>query len=156
MNSNGKCTTCQGSGMLQLGGTVQRCPMCDGTGKQYVPGLYFTYGQLFTLTALQSLSQQTISILDAPFKWLLAVAQSTGAFTVQIADGKNKRPFMPTQLHRDVVFGTAQNPMPVLTPYVFEQRSNILVSLTDLSNANNSVWLGFVGVELVDSQQSGL
>lgn len=154
-NSNSTCTTCNGAKMIQVGGTVQQCPVCDGSGKQYKPGLFFEYGQQFNLTPNQTLFQQAISILDAPFRWLFAVAQSTGAFTAQIFDGANKRPFMPTQLHNSIVFGTAQNPMPVIVPYVFQQRTSILVTLTDLSGANNAVWIGFIGAEVVDTQQTG-
>jgi hypothetical protein len=118
------------------------------------PGLFFIYSFTVTLTALQSLPNQTISILDAPFKWILAAAQSTGPFTVNIRDGKNKRPFMNIPLHQNVIFGTAQHPFPILTPYTFEYRSNILVDLVDLSNASNTVWLGFIGVEVVDTVQN--
>ena len=39
----------------------------------------------------------------------------------------------------------------MLNPWTFDQNGSIQITLTDLSNANNDVWLGFVGVQLTDS-----
>ena len=153
--TNQTCPQCCGAGVINTGSGSAICPVCEGSGKKYVPGLFFIYGIQFNLTALQALTYQTVSILDAPFKTILLTQSSTGGFTVLFRDGKNKRPFMNTQLHRDLVFGTAQNPFPVLVPYTFEYRSNILIDITDVSNANNTVWLGFVGTEQIEAPGSG-
>lgn len=147
------CTTCGGSGVVNAGGTIVGCPVCDATGKAYIPGLFYTYAILISLTALQA-QTQIIQILNAPFKWIFSTSNQTGAFTVQLKDGKNQREFFNTPLHYSLVFGTAQNPFPVLNPWVFDQNGNIQMTVTDLSNANNAIWLGFVGVQLVDSEQS--
>jgi hypothetical protein len=129
--------------------------MCEGSGAAFDPGLFFVYemGPL-ALTALQSLEYQSVQILDRSFRWMLATYVSTGAFTVQILDSRNKRPFSQQQVHVNNFFGTAQNPMPLLTPFTFEKRGSILANITDLSNANNTIRLSFIGVELDDDGPS--
>lgn len=150
------CPTCQGGGLINAGGTVQQCPMCDGSGKAYIPGLYYAYG-ITTNPALGANAsvQLTISILNAPFKWIFATSTQTGPFTVQIADAKNQRQFFNDPLHYSLVFGTAQNPFPVLNPWTFDQNGAIQINLTDLSGAANTIWLGFIGVQLVQSTTQG-
>lgn len=149
------CTTCQGGGVVQNpSGQLQACPVCGGSGKAYIPGLFYTYGILITLAANQA-QQQTLNILNAPFKWIFATSNQTGAFTIQLADAKNLRQFFNTPLHNALVFGTAQNPFPVLNPWTFDQNGAIQINITDLSGAANTVWLGFVGVQIVASTTQG-
>jgi hypothetical protein len=147
------CKTCQGGGVINAGGVVQECPSCDGTGKAYIPGLFYSYGVTVTLTANQQNVQTTISILNAPFKWIFATSQQTGAFSVLLADAKNSRQFFNEPLHYALIFGTAQHPFPVLNPWTFDQNGAIQITLNDLSGASNTIWLGFIGVQLVDSTQ---
>ncbi|MCU1284479.1 MAG: hypothetical protein JWO13_829 [Acidobacteriales bacterium] len=142
------CSMCGGNKAVQVGSSLQKCPVCEGTGKEIQPGLYYCYGIDIVLTALQALSNQSVQILDKPFKWMWAVAQSTGTFTSQVVDGNAKRPFSNQQIHSANAWGTAQNPFPLVQPYVFGVRGQIQVNITDLSNANNTVRLTFIGVEL--------
>lgn len=148
---NKPCTTCQGAGMVNGSMGTQRCPMCEGSGQDFDPGLFFVY-ELgpFVLTANQALPIQSVQILDRSFRWMMASAVSTGSFTAQILDSRNKRPFSQQQVHSANFFGTAQNPMPLLTPFTFEKRGSIMANLTDLSGASNTVRLAFIGVELSD------
>ena len=145
------CKTCNGLGAINTQSGVQGCPVCSGSGEQFDPGLQFMYefGPQ-ALTANQTLSSLTVQILDHSFKWMFAVFVSTGLFTVRISDAMAKRPFMNQQVLVTNFFGTAQNPMPLLTPFIFRQRSSILIDLTDISGAGNTVRLGFIGVELND------
>ena len=100
--------------------------------------------------------QLTISILNAPFKWIFATSTQTGPFTVQIAGRQESaRSFSTMPLHYSLVFGTAQNPFPVLNPWTFDQNGAIQINLTDLSGAANTIWLGFIGVQLVQSTTQG-
>jgi hypothetical protein len=142
------CSMCGGNKAVQVGSTLQKCPVCDGTGQEIQPGLFFVYTIDIVLTALLALNNQAVQILDRPFKWIWAVAQSTGTFTSQVVDGNTKRPFSNVQLHSANAWGTAQNPFPLVQPYVFGQRGQIQVNITDLSNAGNTVHLAFIGVEL--------
>ena len=143
------CTTCGGQGTLQIGNLMQRCPMCEGSGEEFQPGLFFEYEMgPIVLTALEAITNYSVQILDRPFKWMMLTGVSTGAFTILIKDSRNKRPFSNQQIHSSNIVGTSTNPFPLLTPFVFEQRGSILADITDLSNAGNTIRLGFIGVEL--------
>ena len=114
----------------------------------YDAGLEFAYGIDITLLANQGLNNQSTQILDRPFRWRWAIAASTGDFTIQIFDGKSKRPFSNQQILGRNLFGTAQNPFPILTPWIFTQGGTILVNVTDISGAGNTIHLTFRGEEL--------
>ena len=152
------CPVCNGNKIVAIGNQAQVCPMCGGSGATPVPGLQYMYAALFTLTALAS-ATANISILNADFRWKFAKAWSTGPFLVQIQDAKANRTFFnvtpaANQLQgvpNSMVFGTAQLPGLVQPPYLFHQNGGILVTVTDLSNANNVIWVGFDGQELVPS-----
>ncbi len=147
------CSTCHGKKMIPTpdGRSFQRCPQCEGTGVEFDPGLFFAYelGPI-ALAGNASSPVQSVQILDRSFRWMLAAAQSTGAFSVILQDSRNKRPFMNQAIHGANFFGTAQNPLPLLTPFEFEKRGSILATITDLSGVANSVRLSFIGVELND------
>ncbi len=133
------------------GRQFQRCPQCEGTGVEFDPGLFFAYEMgPFVIAANAVFPIQSVQILDRSFRWMFAAATSTGAFSALIADSRNKRPFMNQAIHSANFFGTAQNPLPLLTPFEFEKRGSILATLQDLSGAQNTVRLSFIGVELND------
>lgn len=112
-------------------------------------GLQFTYAiDPIVLLANGRVTGQ-VQILDNPFKALFLVATSTGRFTALIKDGSSKRPFSNVEVIDTLQWGTAQNPMPLLQPYVFSQRGQIQVDVTDISAAGNTIRLAFIGVELV-------
>ena len=114
----------------------------------YDPGLEFSYGIDINLNANQALNNQSTQILDKAFRWRWAIASSAGAFSIQIFDGKSNRPFSNQQILGSLLFGTAQNPFPILTPWIFTQGGTIKVNVTDLSGAGNAVHLCFRGEEL--------
>lgn len=117
-------------------------------GIQIPDGLAFTYELGPVAVGANAVVTQQVQIQDSAFAWIFAVAVSTGIFSVLISDLSTKRPFSNQAVHRDNLFGTAQNPMPLLQPFIFSQKGGILVQITDLSGALNSVRLGFIGVEL--------
>ena len=145
------CPTCQGHGAINTQNGVQKCPMCEGSGQAFDPGLFFVYemGPL-ALTANQVTTNNSVQILDRSFRLMMMTAISTGPFAIQILDSRNKRPFSNQLVHSSNLFGTGQNPFPLLTPFVFERRGSILANITDLSGANNSIRIDFIGVELND------
>ena len=135
--------------------------MCEGSGEQFDPGLFFEYemgpvsatvgGVTYPyLPANASVTNYSVQILDRSFRWMFLTAVSTGPFTIQILDSRNKRPFSQQQVHSNNICGTATNPFPLLTPFVFERRGSILANITDISGNNNTIRLGFIGVELDD------
>lgn len=153
---NKPCTACQGQGAIAGPAGVQRCPMCEGSKVEFDPGLFFVYelGPV-VIAANGQVNSATVQILDRSFRWMLLTGTSTGAYTLQVKDSRNKRPFSNQQVRNVNFVGTAQNPFPLLTPFVFERRGSILVDFTDVSGAPNTVFLDFIGVELSDDQGQG-
>jgi hypothetical protein len=125
--------------------------MCEGSGEKFQPGLFFEYEMgPIVLTANQAITNFSVQILDRSFRWMFLTGVATGFYTILIKDSRNKRPFSNQQIHVSNMVGTATNPFPLLTPFVFERRGSILADLTDLSGAGNTIRLGFIGVELDD------
>lgn len=148
-----QCEFCAKSGhpgyVVSPGGIWQRCPACDGTGVTPPEHLVFTYEIDTVLNANAANVAATAQVNDNDFKWLFAVAVSTGAFTAQVMDGSTKRQFSNLALHQNAAWGTASQPFPLLAPFTFKRRGAIQVALADLSGAQNTVRLSFHGVELI-------
>jgi hypothetical protein len=79
---------------------------------------------------------------------MFAMVVSTGFFTVQLSDASSNRPFSNQEVHVNNLFGTSQNPFPLLTPFTFRKKGQILAKASDLSAAPNNVRMAFAGVEL--------
>jgi hypothetical protein len=125
--------------------------VCNGSGIQPDPGLFYIYELPVALTANVVGQQAALQINQAAFKWMFANQVSTGNYAVQITDGSTNRPFSNQPVHVNNLFGTAQNPFPLLTPYMFNTRGAIQAVLNDLSGAPNNVRMAFAGVELTNS-----
>lgn len=146
-----KCSFCGGRGAVATpsNSEFQRCPLCDGTGQATDPGAYFSYSvDVIIGVNIGTVATASIQILDNPFKWMFAISNSTGNFTAQVSDGTSKRPFSNQQVQQANFWGTGQNPMPLLQPYVFGKRGQIFVALTNQIAGANTVELTFSGVEL--------
>lgn len=142
------CQFCHGQKIIKgpNSNLFQRCPACNGSGKDDSGGTPYTfvYEKLPLNANVKSLQDQ-VSIQNGDFKLLFLVGLSDGAFTCQLSDGKT-RTFSDKEVHRDNLFGTAQNPMPWLTAYTFKKGALLGVQLSDISGANNNIRLGFTGV----------
>lgn len=139
------CSTCKGAGWLNLGSAAPKCPMCDGTGKQFDPGRKYSYlmGPL-TLngTGVASGSNSLSAILNGvatqvvnwPFRWMFALAQSTFPFLIQIQDAGagGNRPFSNAMVLSTLLFGDGRNPFPLPTPFTFPMNQNIIANFQDL------------------------
>lgn len=144
------CEFCHGQRVVQSpAGVLQRCPICDGSGKQPPVEQFFEYEILVNLTALQANVPGVITIQDSDFKWSELIATSTGTFTLTITDGGSKQAFANEAVHSSNLCGTAQLPFRLEQPHVFKKNSTIQLSLTDLSNANNAVRIAFKGVQQI-------
>jgi hypothetical protein len=151
MASSNTCPICQGQGKIPTpdGKQWQACPLCEGTGTWTGPGREFHYTATFVLTANQHLGAQAIAqVNDYDFKWMFAMATSTGNFTAKVYSASDKRGFSNVEVHSSLLWGTAQNPFPMLAPYIFPRAGQILVDLTDISGAGNTIFLDLNGVEL--------
>lgn len=134
------CKACHGSGMVHGPNGVQLCPMCEGTGEDFNPGRAFIYelGPL-AVAGQGTLQAQTVQVLNRAFRWLMATAVSTFPFAAQISDSRDLRPFSNQAVHSSNFWGTAQNPMPLLTPFRFNKNANILATVTDLGGGSGNV-----------------
>lgn len=144
------CSFCQGAKYVKSPDARlwQQCPACDGTGEDLAGGLYFEFGSADIVVPASGNADNTTQILNGDFRLLFLKAQSTAAFTIQLLDAKTGTPFSNIQIHNTLLLGTAQNPAPVLTPYIFRQGGGIQAKLTDLSAAPNTVRLCFGGTLL--------
>jgi hypothetical protein len=140
------CSTCRGAGLLHLGGgTATKCPMCEGSGKQFDPGRKFSYlmGPITlngsgAASAANSLTAQlkgvATQVVNWPFRWMFSLAQSSFPFLVQIQDAGagGNRPFSNQQVLSTLVFGDGTHPYPLPTPFTFPMNQNIVADFTDL------------------------
>jgi hypothetical protein len=144
------CKFCQGKGVVQFNPSLPpvTCPVCGGTGVEEDPGQFFVYEFTFALAANDVSKPFSLNILNYDFKWMFAMVVSTGFFTVQLSDASSNRPFSNQEVHVNNLFGTSQNPFPLLTPFTFRKKGQILAKASDLSGAPNNVRMAFAGVEL--------
>jgi hypothetical protein len=114
--------------------------MCDGTGVEFNPGREFTY-ELGpnVLAGGATLQASSVQVLNRAFRWMMAVAVSTFPFATQVSDSRDLRPFSNQPVHSNNLWGTAQNPMPLLTPFRFNKNANILATITDLGGGSGTV-----------------
>src|SRR5581483_1300628 len=146
------CSHCRGHRITASpdGGRWQKCALCEGTGIEYDPGRFFCYelGPI-VVGALATVKGQSVQIIDGAFRWreIAGVSTSTN-YTLQIYRGRDNRPFMQQPIHSTEFVGTGTNPFPLLTPFEFLSREYILVNFTDLSGAQNTIRLLFIGEQL--------
>lgn len=158
-SSQKPCPTCKGGRAVQTpdGSQWQKCPNCEGQGSVKRSGLFYTYRTPPTLVAGNGTANVIITIVNWDFLWLELTGDYTSInFTFLITDVGSTRNFSPpaTQIAAADMVGTGQNPFPLLTPYTFAKQSQIQVSLTDTSGANNTIALCFIGENLGESATS--
>jgi hypothetical protein len=146
--SSQPCSTCKGHGWLNLGNHATKCPMCDGTGKQFDPGRKYSYlmgpitlngsGSASSTNSLAPiLNGVATQVVNWPFRWMFSLAQSSFPFLVQIQDAGagGNRPFSNAMILSTLVFGDGQHPFPLPTPFVFPMNQNIIANFQDLYGA---------------------
>lgn len=93
-------------------------------------------------SASSVLNGVTCQVANYPFRWMFALAVSTFPFSVQLTDAGSGggRSFVPQliQVHSRNLFGTAEHPMPLPTPYVFNANQNITGNFTDLAGGSGT------------------
>jgi len=141
------CPQCRGQGVVMNNGSqlAQVCPLCDGSGQNYDPGLDFRY-ELgpYVLGAGAAQKGNATNVLDADFRARMITrvmympnnVPFVLPFLFQLYSGVNKRPFANQQLHSENWLGTNTNPFPMLTPFVFPRLAPIIVDITDLAGVN--------------------
>lgn len=154
------CPNCAGTGSMQTAFGVGACPQCSGSGTSDGIELLCGYELQITLTGSQTLTIP-LNIQSFPFKWIKAVAESTGSFEFNCVHNQPSYQFFNVQaniagggtgLVQDVNFwGTAQQPNVLLQPYIFPYNTTISFTVHDLSTTNNVVRLFLEGVQLLSN-----
>ena len=108
-----------------------------------------------TYLAANTQVQSNFQIVNFPFRWLLAAANSTGTFTCQIYDQGRTYYLSPAPLNNVNEWGTATQPMPLLTPYTFQQNTQVQFTVKDTSGANNTIQLVLIGYQIVPNGTYG-
>lgn len=147
------CRQCGGAGRTATpnGRQWQQCQACGGSGQnQQVFRVPFDYvWPSMVLTALQANLPFTLQIdQDSDFEWIWTVGDRTGAYKIQLRDGSTGRTLSNTQVNDDNFAGTAQLPFPLVEPYLIARSTSMQATVTDLSNAGNTIQLVFRGYKL--------
>lgn len=106
----------------------------------------FDYAYNASLTALQSLQAQIVSIFtEADFMWRGMFFTSTGTFSVRFQDGDGY------YLSNSLIFSsnfpnTPGDPFPMFPEVKYPAGGRIWIDITDTSNAPNVIQIAFVGV----------
>lgn len=142
--------------MLNVGGQAQKCPMCEGSGAAFDPGRQYGYelGPI-VLFGAQSLTYLSVQVLNYRFRWSMAMAVADFDFSSQVLDSRDQRPFSNQQVHNRNLWGVAQHPLPLLTPFIFEKNSQIQVNLTDLGGGSGTVGVTNASTAVVNTTGTG-
>lgn len=99
-----------------------------------------------TLTALQKLDDLIQSIDKTyDFQWVGIAGKSTGDFAVNFKDATG-RDIFSARASASLVIGTGQFPVEWDHAFFFPAGGKIGISLEDLSNAENTIELIFIGI----------
>ncbi len=106
----------------------------------------FNYTYTNTLTALQALNNEVVSIFtEADFAWRGLIISATGLFSVQFQDGQGYY-LSAGQMFSTNMPNTPGDPWPVFPEVLYPAGGRIFLNITDLSNSSNTIQLLFVGV----------
>lgn len=148
------CPLCKGQKVIPSNqGGLQVCPLCDGTGKAYDPGLQYTYRMAPVTLVGNAATVQIVTIVNWDFRWQELTGESTGAFTFLITDLGTSRQFSNVAVHSAEMLGNGTAPFPLLVPYIFSKKSAIQINITDVSGVGNTIGLAFIGANLGESAQ---
>lgn len=111
-----------------------------------------------TVTALAANANVTPSIVldaDSDFMLIWLIASSTGTFQFRMQDNATGRFFQNGKINSVNMFGTAQQPFPMLPPYVFKRQNSIGLDITDTSGAPNTIQIVLAGKKIFPSVTAG-
>ncbi len=105
----------------------------------------FNYTYDVVMTASQILNNEVVSIFNADFIWRGLIISATGLFSVQFQDGYNY--YLSTgQIFSTNMANTPGDPWPVFPEVFYPAGGRIYLNITELSAAQNTIQLLFVGV----------
>jgi hypothetical protein len=110
------------------------------------PGMTYSYGPGTQVLAANASEQVQFSILNHDFEADFLVSSQTGPFKCQIQVGSRFLSNLP--MANSNHFGTAQNPLPLLSPLQLKKNDIVILTLTDTSGAVNTIDIALIGREL--------
>jgi len=135
-----------------MGGNVYAYPALAGMnlppGQISVP-VDFGYPYDVTLTALQSLNDEAVSIhTDSDFELrAIRLARATGAFRIRLNDSQGYYLSAAKLYSGNFLSGSVPFPFPLGVPFIFPAGSRIGIEIEDLSNAQNVIEILFEGAK---------
>lgn len=150
-----QCKSCAGLGRVESKktGIVQECPLCGGSGKEvnyiYMPRIYLLSASALVLApSAQSIGQMSIDAI-APFQAVNLVATREGTFTTELQD-QSGRDWQNAPVNDENMWGTAQNPFPLLAPLVIPAKAILRWKFLDTSAAQNEIQPCMIGFDLYE------
>ncbi len=110
------------------------------------PGMSYTYGPGTQVVGANATVTVQFSVLNHDFEADFLVASQKGTFKCQIQIGYRFLSNLPMTNANH--FGTAENPLPLLSPLQLKQNDVVILTITDTSGAQNTIDIGFIGREL--------
>lgn len=116
----------------------------------------FNYIYTKTLTANQILNNEVVSIFsEADFAWRGLVFTATGLFAVQFQDGQGYY-LSAGLMYSDNLPNTPGDPFPTFPEVLYPANGRIYINIQDLSGADNSIQLLFIGVNRYRTKGMGV
>lgn len=150
------CPMCDGAKFLGGGNELmQPCPLCDATGVDPGVEVFRVYIFDISLTALQRLDNQRV-VIDgtAAFRLKALAGTQTGTYRIRFRHASGE--YMSSGgtggtndlVNNGNMIGTAQFPFPVIPQTLYGPNGHILIDIADLSNANNTIQIAFIGANV--------
>jgi len=151
-----QCKSCSGLGRVESKktGIVQECPLCGGSGQEtnyiYMPRTYLlSASALILATTVQSIGQMSIDAI-APFQAVNLVATREGTFTTELQD-QSGRDWQNAPVNDANLWGTAQNPFPLLAPLTIPAKAILRWKFVSTSGAQtNEIQPCILGFDLYE------
>lgn len=109
------------------------------------PGFHFHYGPPPVTLAANASQEISYQVTNHDHHAYYLTAYSTGNFTCLIKVGDRLMSNVP--VHSGLMFGQGGSPMPLLAPLRMRKNDIIYFNLTDISNAQNTIYISLIGVE---------
>jgi Transcription factor zinc-finger len=155
------CPQCQNGLIENTNGQLQVCPYCDGTWVD--PGVesfrIYLFDVLGTVLTANAVLTNLSVVIDggASFRLKALAGTQTGAYRVRFRHASGE--YMSSGgigqtndlVNNANIIGTAQAPFPVIPFSLYGPSGQILLDIEDLSAAQNTVQIAFIGANVYPS-----
>lgn len=146
------CPACRGRAVLNNArGQAQVCPVCGGTGSAASNPYRIPFDYPFNAVIAAGFGTTTVTLTidqDSDFEHIFWVANGSGLFNVQISDTSTGRKLSNVPINGENFAGTAQNPFPLIEPYIWARSASVSAVFVDRSGNANTIQLTMKGYKL--------